>query len=235
MSYELTKLPYDLNALEPTIDARTMTIHYRMHYAGYVTELNKALEGYEDLQQKRVYELLHDLDAVPGDIRTSVRNNGGGYANHSIFWPSLSPTGGGEPYGELADFINAAFGSFEGFKDQFGQAAVTLFGSGWAWLCVDADAKAIITTTANEDNPLSEGLFPLLGLDVWEHAYYLNFNERRADYVAAWWNVVNWDNVSKNYFSFKAQATVDEASAKIKGFWNKLESGWEELVGSDDD
>jgi Fe-Mn family superoxide dismutase len=233
MSYELPKLPYEFNALEPFIDTRTMTIHYRMHHAGYVDKLNKALEGYEDLQQKRVYELLYDLDAVPQEIRTAVRNNGGGHANHSLFWPSLSPKGG-DMSGQLGDLIEFAFGTYDGLQEQFTQAALGLFGSGWVWLCVDSDGNALIKTTANQDNPLSEGLFPLLGLDLWEHAYYLNYENRRADYVAAWWSVINWDNVSANYFSFKAQTTVDEVSGKVKGFWNKLESGWEDLVGSDD-
>ena len=235
MSYQLPKLPYDFNSLEPYIDTRTMTIHYRMHHAAYVNQLNKALEGYDDLQQKSVYELIIDLDAVPQEIRTAVRNNGGGHANHSLFWPSLTPKGGGEPTGQLAELVNTAFGSFEDFQEQYSQSAMSLFGSGWTWLCVDTDSKVIITNTANQDNPLAEGLFPLLGLDLWEHAYYLNYENRRADYVTAWWNIVNWDNVSNNFFSFKAQATVDEASAKLKGFWNKVESGWSDLVGSGDD
>ena len=234
MTYKLPKLPYEFNALEPYIDTRTMTIHYRMHHAGYVDKLNKALEGYPELQSKNVYELIFDLDNIPEEIRLAVRNNGGGHANHSFFWPSLSAKGGGEPDGQLADLINAAFGSFEDFKEQFSQAAVTLFGSGWTWLCVDADGKASITTTPNQDSPLSEELFPLLGLDLWEHAYYLNYENRRPDYVAAWWKVVNWENVSTNYFTFKAQTTVDEVSGKVKGFWNKVESGWSDLVGSDD-
>jgi Fe-Mn family superoxide dismutase len=204
VSYELPQLPYDLNALDPTIDTLTMTLHYRMHHAGYVNGLNKALEGYETLQQKRVDDLLYDLDALPGEIRTAVRNNGGGHANHSMLWPSLSPGGGGQPSGELAELISRTFGSFGAFKDQFGQAALTLFGSGWAWLCLDADGRAIIKTTPNEDNPLSEGVYPLLGLDVWEHAHNMNYYNRRADYVATWWNLVNWENVSENYFSFKA-------------------------------
>jgi Fe-Mn family superoxide dismutase len=234
MCYELPKLPYDLNGLEPTMDTQIMTLHYRMHHAGYVNGLNQTLEGYERLQQKRVYDLLFDLDDLPGEIRAAVRNQGGGHANHSILWPSLSPEGGGQPSGELAESINMAFGSFGAFKEQFSRAALNLFGSGWAWLCLDADEKAIIKTTPNEDNPLSEGLYPLLGLDVWEHAHNLNYYNRRADYVTAWWNLVNWENVSENYFSFKAQAALGEASAKIKGFWNKMENGWAELVGSDD-
>jgi Fe-Mn family superoxide dismutase len=235
MTYKLPKLTYEFNALEPYIDTRTMTVHYRMHHQGYVDKLNKALEGYEDLQKKSVYDLLYELDSVPQEIRTAVRNNGGGHANHSLFWPSLSPEGGDKPYGQLAELIEVSFGSFDGFKEQFTQAAVGLFGSGWAWLCVDSDGNALIKTTPNQDNPISEGLFPLVGLDLWEHAYYLNYENRRPDYVAAWWNVVNWDNVSQNLVSFKAQASVEEASAKIKGFWDKLESGWADLVGSDEE
>jgi Fe-Mn family superoxide dismutase len=210
-----------------------MTLHYRMHHAAYVDKLNKALEGYAELRSKSVYELLSDLDAIPEEIRAAVRNNGGGHANHSLFWPSLSPKGG-DMSGQLGDLVEFAFGTYDGLKEQFTQAALGLFGSGWAWLCVDSDGNALIKTTTNQDNPLSEGLFPLLGLDLWEHAYYLNYENRRADYVAAWWNVVNWDNVSDNYLTFKAQATVEEVSDKVKGFWNKLESGWEDLVGSDD-
>lgn len=225
MTYHLPKLPYEFNALEPYIDTRTMTVHYKMHHAAYVDKLNKALEAYPDLQSKSVYELLYELESIPEEIRLAVRNNGGGHANHSFFWPSLSPKGSGEPSGQLAELIDTAFESFDGFKEQFTQAALGLFGSGWAWLCVDADEKASITTTPNQDNPLSSDLFPLLGLDLWEHAYYLNYENRRADYVTAWWNIVNWNNVGGNYLSFKAQATVDEASAKVKGFWNKVKGG----------
>ena len=234
MSYELPKLPYDFNALEPFIDTRTMTIHYRMHHAGYVNKLNKALESYPDLQGKNIFELIHDLDAIPLEIQTAVRNNGGGHANHSLFWPSLNPKDGGEPDGSIADLIQTSFGSYMDFKEQFSRVAVNLFGSGWAWLCVDADGKALITSTANQDNPLSADLFPLLGLDLWEHAYYLNYENRRADYVSAWWNLVNWENVSSNYYTFKAQATVDEVSGKVKDFGQKLKSGWDNLVGSDE-
>jgi Fe-Mn family superoxide dismutase len=209
-----------------------MTVHYRIRHAGYVNELNNALAGYDELQKTSVYNLLHDLDALPQEVQTAVRTSGGGHANHSMFWPSLSAKSGDAPDGQLAEMIETGFGSFGAFQDQFTQTAVALFGSGWAWLCVDADGNASIKTTANEDNPLSEGLFPLLGLDLWEHAYYENYENRRANYIMAWWNVVNWDNVSENYFSFKAQTAVDDVSAKVKGFWNKLESGWDDLVGS---
>jgi Fe-Mn family superoxide dismutase len=192
------------------------------------------LEGHSELQGKSIFELLHDLETIPLEIQIAVRNNGGGHANHSLFWPSLSPKGGGEPSGSLAELIQAAFGSYNDFKEQFSRVALMLFGSGWAWLCVNADGKALITTTANQDNPLSADLFPLLGLDLWEHAYYLNYENRRADYLEAWWNLVNWDNVAANYIDFKTQATVDEVASKVKGFGQKLKSGWDELVGSDD-
>jgi Fe-Mn family superoxide dismutase len=234
MTYTLPKLPYEFNELEPNIDTRTMTIHYSKHHAGYVDKLNKALVAYPELQSKSVYELLYELEDLPEEIRLAVRNNGGGHANHSLFWPSLSPKAGSAMSSQLADLVKTTFGSYAAFQDQFTQAAMGLFGSGWTWLCVDEDGKALITTTPNQDNPLSEDLFPLLGLDLWEHAYYLNYENRRADYVDAWWNVVNWDNVSGNYGTFQAQAAVKEASAKIKGFWNRVESGWEDLVGSDD-
>lgn len=233
MSFKLPKLHYELNALEPFIDTRTMTIHYRMHHAGYVKKLNNALESHPDLEDKRILELLHDLESVPLEIRSAVRNNGGGHANHSLFWTSLSTETGGEPTGALAELIQTTFGSYNDFNEQFCRVALNLFGSGWAWLCVDEDGKALITTTANQDNPITTGLFPLLGLDLWEHAYYLNYENRRADYVSAWWNVIDWENVSANYVNFKAQATLDEVASKVKGFGQKLKSGWDELVGSD--
>jgi len=198
MTHKLPDLPYDYNALEPHIDARTMSIHHDKHHQGYVNNLNAALEKYPDLQNKALVELLSDLDAIPADIRTAVRNNGGGHANHSLFWPCMSPQGGGEPTGKLAEAINKSFGSFGSFKEQFSKAAATRFGSGWAWLCVDGGDKLVITSTPNQDNPVSEGLEPILGLDVWEHAYYLHYQNRRPDYIAAWWNVVNWDEVAKN-------------------------------------
>jgi superoxide dismutase, Fe-Mn family len=198
MTHKLPNLPYDYNALEPYIDAQTMRIHHGKHHQGYVNNLNAALEKYPDLQNKAMVELLADLDAIPADIRTAVRNNGGGHANHSLFWPCMSPQGGGEPTGKLAEAINKSFGSFDNFKEQFSKAAATRFGSGWAWLCVDGGDKLVITNTPNQDSPISEGLVPILGLDVWEHAYYLNYQNRRPDYIAGWWNVVNWDEVAKN-------------------------------------
>lgn len=203
MAHELPALPYAHNALEPHIDARTMEIHHGKHHQGYVNNLNKALEGHPNLQSKSVEELLKDLNAIPQDIRTAVRNNGGGHANHSLFWPCMSPSGGGQPSGALAQAIKSAFGSFDSFKDQFSKAAATRFGSGWAWLCVDNGGGLVVTSTPNQDSPLSEGLTPILGLDVWEHAYYLKYQNRRPDYIAAWWNVVNWDQVAKNYAAAK--------------------------------
>ena len=199
MAFELPALPYAHNALEPHIDARTMEIHHGKHHNGYTTKLNKALEGHADLQGKSIEALLSDLSAVPDDIRGAVRNNGGGYFNHSLFWPSMSPNGGGAPGGALGAAIDSAFGSFADFKATFASAAGTRFGSGWAWLCLNASGGLVVNSTPNQDNPISDGLTPLLGLDVWEHAYYLKYQNRRPDYVAAWWNIVNWDEVAARY------------------------------------
>lgn len=198
MAHQLPPLPYAFDALEPHIDAQTMEIHHDRHHATYVNNLNAALEGHADLQAKSVEELISNLDAVPEAIRTAVRNNGGGHANHTLFWEILSPNGGGAPSGALADAINAAFGSFDNFKAEFTKAAIGRFGSGWAWLVVD-NGKLAITSTPNQDSPLMEGKTPILGLDVWEHAYYLKYQNKRPDYVNAFWNVVNWDEVSKRY------------------------------------
>ncbi len=198
MAHELPQLPYPANALEPHIDEQTMNIHHGKHHNTYVTNLNAALEGHPDLQNKSVEELVSNLDAVPEEIRTAVRNNGGGHANHSLFWQILSPNGGGEPTGELADAINEAFGSFENFKEEFSKAAAGRFGSGWAWLVVD-NGKLAVMSTPNQDTPLMEGKTPILGLDVWEHAYYLKYQNRRPDYIKAFWNVVNWDEVARRY------------------------------------
>ena len=203
MPHELPKLPYRYDALEPHIDARTMEIHYTKHHQGYVNNLNAALEKHPDLQSKSAEDLLKNLNAVPEDIRTAVRNNGGGHVNHSMFWPMMGSNGGGEPKGELANAINSTFGSFANFKDQFSKAAAGRFGSGWAWLCMDKSGKLTITSTPNQDNPISDGLKPILGLDVWEHAYYLKYQNRRPDYISAWWNVVNWDQIAKNYAGAK--------------------------------
>ena len=203
MPHELPKLPYEYSALEPHIDARTMEIHYTKHHQGYVDKLNAALENHPELQGKSIQDLLKDLSAIPEDIRTAVRNNGGGHANHSLFWPVMGPNGGGEPAGEIAEAIDSAFGGFEAFKEQFSAAAAGRFGSGWAWLSVNGGGKLVVTSTPNQDSPLSEGLTPVLGLDVWEHAYYLNYQNRRPDYISAWWNVVNWEQVAANYSSAK--------------------------------
>ncbi len=204
MAFELPALNYAHDALEPYIDLRTMQIHHGKHHAGYTNNLNAALESYPDLAAKSIEEILGNLDGVPESIRTAVRNNGGGYANHSLFWAIMSPNGGGEPTGDLANAINAAFGSFDEFKAAFSKAAATRFGSGWAWLYVDGAGKLAITSTPNQDTPLMEGLTPILGLDVWEHAYYLHYQNRRPDYIAAWWNIVDWEAVAANYAAAKS-------------------------------
>ncbi len=203
MTYELPPLPYSEDALEPNIDARTMSIHHDKHHAGYTNNLNAALEGHDDLAAMSIEELLANLDAVPEGIRTAVRNNGGGYANHTLFWNIMGPNGGGEPGGALGAAIEAEFGSFASFKEAFAKAAATRFGSGWAWLAVNQDGKLMIGSTPNQDTPLMEGNTPILGLDVWEHAYYLNYQNRRPDYISAWWNTVNWDAVAANYKAAK--------------------------------
>ena len=203
MSFQLPPLPYAEDALEPYIDARTMSIHHDKHHAAYTNNLNAALEGHADLAGKSIEALLGDLNAVPESIRTTVRNNGGGYANHSLFWEIMGPNAGGEPTGELAAAIEKAFGGFAAFKDQFSKAAATRFGSGWAWLYVDKNGGLNVASAPNQDTPLMEGNTPILGLDVWEHAYYLHYQNRRPDYVSAWWNVVNWDSVAAKYAAAK--------------------------------
>ncbi len=199
--FVLPELPYGYDALEPHIDARTMEIHYTKHHQGYVNKLNAALEKHPELGDVTLAELLANLASVPADIRTAVRNNGGGHANHSLFWPLMSPDGGGEPSGELGRAIAAAFGSFGDFKQLFETAAKTRFGSGWAWLSVDAFGGLVVHSTPNQDNPLSDGFKPVVGLDVWEHAYYLKYQNRRPDYIQAWWNVVNWDQAERNFLA----------------------------------
>lgn len=198
MAFTLPSLPYDFNALEPHIDARTMEIHHGKHHQAYVNNLNAAIEKHPELAGKSLEDLLKDLNAVPEDIRTAVRNNGGGHFNHSLFWEVMSPNGGGEPTGALADAINKAFGDFATFKEKFAAAAAGQFGSGWAWLIKEGDGVAI-AATPNQDNPISNGKTAILGVDVWEHAYYLNYQNRRPDYVGAWWNVVNWEEVAKRF------------------------------------
>ncbi|MCH1639764.1 superoxide dismutase [Paenibacillus timonensis] len=199
MAHELPALPYPANALEPHIDEQTMNIHHDRHHNTYVTNLNAALESAPDLQNKSVEELISNLDAVPEGIRTAVRNNGGGHANHSLFWKVIGPGGGGAPTGAVASAIDSDLGGFDKFKEDFTKAATTRFGSGWAWLVVGKDGKLAVTSTPNQDNPLSEGLTPILGLDVWEHAYYLKYQNKRPDYIAAFWNIVNWDEVNRLY------------------------------------
>ena len=196
MAHQLPDLPYDAAALEPHIDAETMRIHHGKHHAAYVTKLNDALSKHPDLQSKSAEDLIKDLKSVPEDIRTAVRNNGGGHVNHTMFWQIMGPNAGGAPTGAVADAIDGAFGSFDKFKEELTNAATNRFGSGWAWL-VDSGGKLSVTSTANQDNPLSDGQRPILGVDVWEHAYYLKYQNRRPDYLKAWWNVVNWDEVAK--------------------------------------
>jgi len=196
MAHTLPPLPYLFDALEPHIDRQTMEIHHGKHHATYVSNLNTALEKFPNLQAKAVEDLLADINLVPEAIRTTVRNNGGGHANHSLFWQILAPNAGGEPTGPVAEAITRSFGSFDVFKDEFSKAALGRFGSGWVWL-LDQAGRLTIETTANQDSPLMEGKRPVLGLDVWEHAYYLKYQNRRVDYIKAWWNVVNWVEVNK--------------------------------------
>jgi Fe-Mn family superoxide dismutase len=202
MAFELPKLPYAFDALEPNIDAKTMEIHHGKHHQTYITNLNAGIAGTE-WESKSIETILSHINAIPDALRTVVRNNGGGHANHSLFWTILSPNGGGEPQGEIASAINAAFGSFAAFKEKFETAAKTRFGSGWAWLVVNAAGQLEVISTANQDNPLMEGKTPVLGLDVWEHAYYLTYQNRRPDYITAFWNVVNWAQVEKYYSEAK--------------------------------
>ena len=199
MPFELPPLPYAHDALEPHIDARTMEIHHGKHHAAYVNNLNAALEAHPNLLNKGIEDLVRNLDAVPEAVRIAVRNNGGGHANHSMFWTWMGPGQGGAPKGDVAKAIDKAFNSFEAFKEALAKAAMGRFGSGWAWLVTEADGGLKIVSTANQDTPLSDGLSPVLGLDVWEHAYYLKYQNRRADYVSAWWNVVNWSEVDRLY------------------------------------
>ena len=199
MAYELPPLPYDYNALEPHIDQQTMQIHHDKHHQTYVTNLNNALADSPDLANMSVEDLIKNLDRVPESSRTAVRNNGGGHANHTMFWQLMSPNAGGQPSGALATAIDSGFGGFDGFKEQFAKAATTRFGSGWAWLVADGSGGLQITSTPNQDSPLMEGKTPILGLDVWEHSYYLKYQNRRPEYITAWWNVVDWDAVEKRF------------------------------------
>lgn len=197
MTFQLPKLPYAFDALEPHIDAKTMEIHHGKHHQGYVDKTNAALESHPELKNKSIEELLSNIKSIPESIRTKIRNAGGGHANHSLFWQTLSPNGGGKPEGELSSEIEKAFESFEAFKEEFAAAATGQFGSGWAWLVVNETGALQIVSTANQDNPLMNGLRPILGLDVWEHAYYLSYQNRRADYVEHFWKLVDWDAVSR--------------------------------------
>jgi superoxide dismutase, Fe-Mn family len=199
--HSLPELPYGFDALEPFIDSETMKIHHGKHHAAYVSNLNAALEKHPELFEHPIEELLRRLPSVPEDIRAAVRNHGGGHANHAFFWPLLGKGKGGAPKGELAGAIDAAFGSFEKLKEAFASAAAGRFGSGWAWLSVDGFGRLVVHSTANQDSPLSDGLAPVLGLDVWEHAYYLRYQNRRPDYVAAFWNLVDWDRAERNFAS----------------------------------
>src|SRR5512140_2699477 len=198
MSFELPKLPYSVDALEPYIDAQTMTIHHDKHHQAYVTNLNAAIEKHPELGKKSLEDLLSNLNAVPEDIRMAVRNHGGGTWNHKLFWEIMAPKAGGAPNAELQKALAAAFGLFDSFKTEFENAANTRFGSGWAWL-VRKDDKLSIVSTANQDNPYPDGLIPIMGIDVWEHAYYLKYQNRRPEYVSNWWNVVNWETVADRY------------------------------------
>jgi Superoxide dismutase len=200
--YTLPDLPYDYSALEPHIDAKTMEIHHTKHHQTYIDKLNAALEGHDDLYTENVDDLLRNFSNVPADIQGAVRNHGGGHSNHSLFWTVMGPSGGGEPSGDLAAAIDDSFGSFKEFQEKFTGAAVAQFGSGWAWLVVDG-GKLAVTNLPNQDSPLIDGKTPVLGLDVWEHAYYLNYQNKRPDYIAAWWNVVNWDAVAQRHSSAK--------------------------------
>lgn len=231
MTIKLPELPYDKSALEPTIDARTMAIHHDKHHAAYVNNLIKALEGYPDLQEYSALSLITNLDRVPEAIRTAVRNNGGGHVNHSMFWLSMTGKGANTPDGRLAEAISESFGSLDEFKAEFKAAAMGRFGSGWVWLAVDTTGDLITTSTANQDNPAMSGQIPLLGLDVWEHAYYLNYQNRRADYIDAWWDVVDWSYVEANYALVHYGAKLDEFGNWANQQWSKVEDAWGKLTG----
>jgi len=229
MAHRLPDLPYPYDALEPYIDSKTMMIHHGKHHQAYVTNLNKALENYPDLQDKTALELILDLDAIPQEIRGAVRNHGGGHVNHTLFWTVMGPRSGGAPDGALAEAIDESFGSFDEFKPQFAKAAGGVFGSGWAWLCVGEDGL-FVTTTPNQDNPVSTGAgIPILGLDVWEHAYYLNYQNRRPEYIAEWWNVVDWDAVAGSLALVRLREGVSEMTGWARDKWNELSEKLDKL------
>ena len=227
MTHTLPPLPYDYSALEPHIDTRTMAVHHDKHHQAYVNNLNKALEGYPDLQGKSTLLLLNDLSKVPEEIRTAVRNHGGGHANHSMFWNSLNSAGGGAPSGKLGSSIEESFGSFDEFKESFSKQAATLFGVGWTWLCMNGQGELLIVTTQNQDNPVSQGLIPLLGLDVWEHAYYLKYENRRVDYINAWWNVVSWPFVAANLSVANIELGIRDVAKWAEDAWSKIASAFD--------
>jgi superoxide dismutase, Fe-Mn family len=205
MAYEVPPLPYDYSALEPYIDTQTMQLHHDKHHAAYVTNLNAAIQSHAQFASLPVEQLIQRLNELPENIRTAVRNNGGGHANHSMFWRIMTPNGGGQPGGDLANAINSTFGSFDQFKAAFNDAGVKRFGSGWAWLILDQNGNLQVVSTANQDSPLMEGNFPIMGNDVWEHAYYLKYQNRRPEYLNAWWNVVNWNEIEKRYQQAKSR------------------------------
>jgi superoxide dismutase, Fe-Mn family len=206
MAFEVPPLPYDYNALEPYIDEQTMHLHHDKHHAAYVNNLNAALENQPQLASLSVEDLMRRINEVPENIRTAVRNNGGGHVNHSMYWRIMKPNGGGAPSGALSQAINDAFGSFDAFKTQFNDAGAKRFGSGWAWLVMDRNGKLQVTSTANQDSPLMDGQFPIMGNDVWEHAYYLKYQNRRPEYLAAWWNTINWEEVANRYEQARQQS-----------------------------
>ena len=229
--HRLPDLPYPYDALEPSIDAETMRIHHDKHHQAYVDNLNKALESHPELQSKSALDLLIDLDDVPEDIRTAVRNNGGGHVNHTLFWTIMDPDPKSAPGGELAEEIDSAFGSFDEFQKQFAAAAMGRFGSGWAWLCVGEDGGLIIESTPNQDNPISTGDgIPILGLDVWEHAYYLRYQNRRAEYIAEWWKVVDWDAVAGNLALVRVEEGIAELKVWAKDKWDQLKDSLDQLL-----
>jgi len=210
MAFELPPLPYDYAALEPVIDKQTMTLHHDMHHGAYVKNLNAAIEKHPELGKKTAEELIKDLNSIPEDIRAAVRNNGGGHVNHTMFWKIMKPKGGGDPNGPIADAITKTFGSFKDFQTKFNDAGVKQFGSGWVWLASKGGDDLHIMSTPNQDSPISVGHYPIFGNDVWEHAYYLKYNNRRPEYLTAWWNVINWDEVNQRYESFKTGKQVQE-------------------------
>ncbi len=199
MAFQLPPLPYDYNALEPYIDTQTMQLHHDKHHQAYITNVNNALQGHDQFASVSVDDLLRNINQVPESIRTAVRNNAGGHANHTMFWNIMKPNGGGQPAGDLASAIQQAFGSFDAFKTAFNDAGTKRFGSGWVWLALDSSGKLQVISTANQDSPLIDGLYPVMGNDVWEHAYYLKYQNRRPEYLNAWWNVVNWDEIARRY------------------------------------